>query len=149
MALKILSTGEASGYDIIKQCGEILGKEPSSGTIYPTLKHLEDRGVVKSRKEGRRKLYSLTDKGREYIENTQELKRLYMDWLERLANAFGHLFDTETEKHLAESEDVNIYLMAKLIPLRNEIYGLKQKGVSNEEIEAVLDRTLRELKKLG
>lgn len=45
---------------------------PSAGAIYPTLQQLEDEGLVHTTAEGGRKLVTLTDAGREYIEANAE-----------------------------------------------------------------------------
>jgi DNA-binding PadR family transcriptional regulator len=58
-----------SGYDIIKFCRDG-GIPASSGTVYPHLKSLTDAGYVACEEDGRRKLYSLTPKGREEMEGS-------------------------------------------------------------------------------
>ncbi len=47
------------------------------GTIYPTLFYLKTRGLIREIKEDRRKVYELTEKGREELE-------MYRESLERL-----------------------------------------------------------------
>jgi DNA-binding PadR family transcriptional regulator len=43
--------------------------QPSPGAIYPTIAQLEDEGLVTVTVEGGRKLVSLTDAGRAYLED--------------------------------------------------------------------------------
>ena len=43
------------------------GDKPNPGTIYPALKDLRQRGLVRVRKTGRRTVYDLTPKGRSGI----------------------------------------------------------------------------------
>lgn len=45
---------------------------PSAGAIYPTLQQLEDEGLVQTTAEGGRKLVTLTDAGREFVEQNAE-----------------------------------------------------------------------------
>ncbi|MDH6282264.1 PadR family transcriptional regulator [Prescottella agglutinans] len=45
---------------------------PSAGAIYPTLQQLEDEGLVQTTAEGGRKLVTLTDSGRAYVEQNSE-----------------------------------------------------------------------------
>jgi len=45
--------------------------QPSPGSIYPTLQLLEDQGLVASASEGDRRVYQLTDAGREEAERLQ------------------------------------------------------------------------------
>ncbi|WP_433608926.1 PadR family transcriptional regulator [Prescottella agglutinans] len=45
---------------------------PSAGAIYPTLQQLEDEGLVRTTAEGGRKLVTLTDEGRDFVEQNAE-----------------------------------------------------------------------------
>jgi len=84
VVLQILSRGEMYGYELAgaieKRSEEILtlGK----GTLYPLLYNLEAKRLVKARyettKNGRkRRYYSITGKGKEYLAGqTEQLRRL-------------------------------------------------------------------------
>ncbi len=41
---------------------------PSAGSVYPALQQLEDEGLIQPQGTGRRRVYSLTDAGRTYVE---------------------------------------------------------------------------------
>jgi DNA-binding PadR family transcriptional regulator len=41
---------------------------PSAGSVYPALAQLEDEGLIQPQGTGRRRVYSLTDAGRTYVE---------------------------------------------------------------------------------
>ena len=51
------------GQELAEELERMRGTKPNSGTLYPALKDLELQGMVEARKEGRRKIYSLTDAG--------------------------------------------------------------------------------------
>ena len=51
------------GQEIAEELERMRGTKPNSGTIYPALKDLETQGMVETRKDGRKKLYKLTDAG--------------------------------------------------------------------------------------
>ncbi len=55
------------GYEMIQEIAERSGGawKPSPGSVYPTLQLLEDEGLISSASEGGKKLFSLTDAGRE------------------------------------------------------------------------------------
>lgn len=55
------------GYEMIQEIAERSGGawKPSPGSVYPTLQLLEDEGLIASASEGGKKLFSLTDSGRE------------------------------------------------------------------------------------
>jgi DNA-binding PadR family transcriptional regulator len=68
--LALLAERPMHGYEMIQELDERTGGiwRPSPGSVYPTLSMLEDEGLVTSdRSEGRR-LFSLTDAGREAAE---------------------------------------------------------------------------------
>jgi DNA-binding PadR family transcriptional regulator len=62
--------GQWNGYQLIQ---EIAGRtsgvwRPSAGSVYPALQQLEDEALIAPEGEGRRRMYTLTDKGRAYAE---------------------------------------------------------------------------------
>jgi len=65
--LAALLDGSAHGYELMGRLEEASGGtwRPSPGSVYPTLQLLEDEGLVRSVQEGDRRVYELTDAGRE------------------------------------------------------------------------------------
>jgi len=59
------------GYQLMQAIAERTGGtwRPSPGAIYPTISQLEDEGLVHVEVDGGRKLASLTDAGRRYLED--------------------------------------------------------------------------------
>ncbi len=50
----------------------------SSGSVYPAIAQLEDEGLIEPTEGGGRKLFALTDAGREHAEqNAEHLRRLW------------------------------------------------------------------------
>jgi len=68
LVLEALIDGPRHGYDIITNIEERYGSRPSAGSIYPTLQMLEDAGHVTSSDDGGKKVYTITDSGRELLE---------------------------------------------------------------------------------
>jgi DNA-binding PadR family transcriptional regulator len=62
-----LATEPMHGYQLIQAIETRSGGswKPSPGSIYPTLQLLADEGLVSSQQTGERKVYSLTDPGKE------------------------------------------------------------------------------------
>ena len=56
-----------SGYDVITMIFENFGFLPSSGAIYSTLYALEREGLVKGCWNGKKRLYTLTEKGEKAV----------------------------------------------------------------------------------
>jgi DNA-binding PadR family transcriptional regulator len=73
--LKLLAEQPSYGYQLIKAMEERLagGYTPSAGVIYPTLTLLEEEGLAASTvSEGNKKVYSLTEEGRQFMEANKE-----------------------------------------------------------------------------
>ncbi len=63
--LWLLTKRDMYGQEIADELAQRRGTRPNPGTLYPALAELEKRGNVETRKEGRKKTYTLTDQGRE------------------------------------------------------------------------------------
>ena len=72
--LSLLAEKPRHGYEIIKELEDRVGGaySPSPGTVYPTLSLLEDMGFARARtEEGNRKVYEITDEGRQHLEQNR------------------------------------------------------------------------------
>ncbi len=67
--LSLLQDEPAHGYELMKRLEERSGGlyRASAGTVYPVLQQLEDEGLVRIVEEGGKKVYHLTDEGREEV----------------------------------------------------------------------------------
>jgi len=65
--LALLAERSMHGYEMIQELEERTGGvwRPSPGAVYPALQLLEDQGLVTADAEGGKRLFSLTDAGRE------------------------------------------------------------------------------------
>lgn len=69
LLLSILKEGPRHGYEIINDLeGNFRGYRPSPGSVYPTLQMLEEGGFVTSEQQDGKKVYTITDAGRELLE---------------------------------------------------------------------------------
>ena len=75
IALALIAEQPRHGYDIIKQLEEKTSGwyAPSPGIVYPTLTYLEEAGYLTSQADGAKKLYTITDEGRAYLEENREV----------------------------------------------------------------------------
>jgi DNA-binding PadR family transcriptional regulator len=69
VVLELLAEGPRHGYDIIRGIEERHGVRPSAGSVYPTLQMLEDGGFVTSEQVDGKRVYTITDAGREMLTN--------------------------------------------------------------------------------
>jgi DNA-binding PadR family transcriptional regulator len=90
--LRLLEESPRHGYDIIRELeSRFLGLySPSAGTIYPRLARLESEGLVAHSDEGGRKVYRITDAGRDELHRRAgelaELEREITDSVDALAD---------------------------------------------------------------
>ncbi|HYR04609.1 MAG TPA: PadR family transcriptional regulator [Nitrososphaerales archaeon] len=82
--LWLLSTRPMYGQELATEIGKRRGDKPNPGTIYPALKDLSTRGLIKAHLEGRYNVYKLTDQGRDSLEKALR----YFD------KAFGEIFSS-------------------------------------------------------
>jgi len=87
LILWLLSKKPMYGQEITKEIGKRRGTKPNPGTIYPALRELEKRDLIKSKKEGRVTNYCITEKGRKGI----------LTACEYFCRAFGEIFEERME----------------------------------------------------
>jgi DNA-binding PadR family transcriptional regulator len=71
--LALLAERPMHGYQIIREIEERSGGtwKPSAGSVYPTLQLLADEGVISAEEANGRKIYSLTEAGREEVSGSR------------------------------------------------------------------------------
>lgn len=80
--LWMLSKRDMHGDQLADELEKKRGEKPKAGTIYPALKDLKAKGMIKGRKDGKIIVYSLTPKGKE----TMKFARDYF------CRCFGDIF---------------------------------------------------------
>jgi DNA-binding PadR family transcriptional regulator len=73
-ALLLLAEEPMHGYQLMHAIADRTGGRwtPSPGAIYPTISQLEDEGLVAVTKDAGRKLVTLTDTGRQYVDDSRD-----------------------------------------------------------------------------
>ena len=86
LALALIAQAPRHGYEIIKLVEEKTADwySPSPGIVYPTLTYLEEAGYVTAATEGSKKLYTITDEGRAYLEENGDLVKVVLERLTSL-----------------------------------------------------------------
>jgi DNA-binding PadR family transcriptional regulator len=80
--LALLEEGPRHGYQLIQDIRERSGGSwnPSPGSIYPALSALQDEGLIDDDKVDGRRVFALTDAGRQYVtERAEDLARVFAD----------------------------------------------------------------------
>jgi DNA-binding PadR family transcriptional regulator len=122
--ISLLSEGPRNGYQIIQEINERTGGlwRVSSGSVYPTISQLEDEGLIEPTDGAGRKLFALTQAGREHAEqNAEQLARLweagaedaqlsevrqYRELIGQLAAATRQVYDVGTQAQREEAKQV-------------------------------------------
>jgi len=75
IALALIAEQPRHGYEIIKLLEEKTSDwySPSPGIVYPTLTYLEEAGYVTASVDGAKKLYTITEEGRDYLKTNRDL----------------------------------------------------------------------------
>jgi DNA-binding PadR family transcriptional regulator len=138
--LKILAEGEVSGYDIIKKVSELTGRKPSTGSVYPLLKSMENKGWISGKKVGSKTVYKITDSGREVVKSHSDLKEYYS---EKIHESICLAHETFDDLHVAFFNNRNL-----LAPLTQEVFVLLSEGIEFDKINKIIQNAREELRKL-
>jgi DNA-binding PadR family transcriptional regulator len=73
--LKLLQDKPRHGYEVMKELEDRMQGcySPSPGTVYPTLQWLEDEGLVSAKDVAGKKVYEITDTGRQFLDEHRDL----------------------------------------------------------------------------
>jgi len=91
--LALLAERPSHGYELIKALEERSGGfySPSPGMIYPALTWLEEMGYASVTAEGAKKLYSITDSGRTYLNENRDAADAMLGQLEFIGRRMGRV----------------------------------------------------------
>jgi DNA-binding PadR family transcriptional regulator len=107
----------------------------SSGSVYPALAQLEDEGLIEPVGEGGRKLFALTEAGRQHAEqNADQLARL---WQEAAGGPGARFEEMRRDREL----------LNQLIMAYKQVAQVGT-GAQREEARAVLTKTRQALYKI-
>ena len=128
--LETLLAGPRHGYDIMMEIEQKRGLRPSPGSIYPALQMLEDGDFIKGEERDGKRVYTITDKGRQLLGERQtgdeqpfDGDNLYGIITEGMRQVHGI---KDAVKQIAKSG--NVELFRKTIPIldrtRRELFAI-------------------------
>ncbi|MFT4309217.1 MAG: PadR family transcriptional regulator [Candidatus Woesearchaeota archaeon] len=110
-----ISDGPISGYDIIKNLSSKGMKAPSPGSLYPILHDLNNQGLVSFKEDGKKKVYSLTAKGRSFMKKMNNLhKKSVEQMMSQLSTIAGQDDITYYERLNSLSRDYKKEMLSDL-----------------------------------
>jgi DNA-binding PadR family transcriptional regulator len=105
IALALIAEQPRHGYEIIKVLEDKTAGwySPSPGIVYPTLTFLDEAGYVTAQSEGAKKLYTITEEGRAYLDENRGfvdavLERL-TEWGEKVSRMRLRFGADESERN--------------------------------------------------
>lgn len=128
LLLDLIGEKPRHGYELIKAIEEAMqgGYSPSPGVVYPTLTLLEETGLIASETQGAKKLYSLTDEGRQALETEAEALAAAKGRMQAARERFGPPPAAEIGRAMQN--------LGSSLALR-----LSRGALSKEELRAVVD----------
>jgi len=147
IALKELSKESLSGYDLMKHI-ECFEKKPSPGYVYPLLKDLKEKGFISFKKDKRKKVYSITPKGKRLLVNLQknreEMMKRMRDVLKPIADK-DEIKEIGFYKHKGFFKDKNI-----LVKFHKTLFSAYKKDdeKNRDKIKKIIDDSIMKLEKL-
>jgi DNA-binding PadR family transcriptional regulator len=132
--LSLLSEGPKHGYQLMKELGERSGGiyRASAGSVYPTLQQLEEEVRIRVKRQGGRKIHSLTAAGRKELDRDPDGIRRIWERAEECED-WGHSFGPESRMVLP--------LLSPLVKASLRAAG--RAGV--ERVRDILDRARKDL----
>jgi DNA-binding PadR family transcriptional regulator len=105
--LALLADRPSHGYELIKAVEERSGGfySPSPGVIYPALTYLEEIGHVTVEPEKTKKLYHITDTGREHLAQNRETVDAMLAELEHIGRKMEHVRRVFAGEQAAADDD--------------------------------------------
>lgn len=151
-----LKSSSKTGYELMQSLEKKIGKKPSPGSIYPLLNDLVSSGYVTSREEGRKKIYSLTCKGRYAVKKLlKEKQKTTLKHIESLRSIGKIIGEKEVEPlirltdMLSKQEKPALRFIAIMSELRDIIIDLaSHEDYPEKEIKKIISSASKQLKKL-
>ena len=137
--LALLEARPSHGYELIKALEERSGGfySPSPGMVYPALTWLEEVGYASVAAEGAKKLYSITEAGREYLKSHRDAADAMLAQLEYIGRRMGRVREIFGGFEEEDSSELNA--------ARKEVRtALREKMHSSPEEKARIAAILRE-----
>ncbi len=152
LMLKLLSQEDKrTGSELAKEIEGRLGSKPSYGSIYPNLQKLVNKDFLKVKQEGKKKKYSLTNKGEKFVSELEEKKRDHTESLLSMLRTFKTLFEDEDIELLIENIKNKTNQETPQFPEIPQIHHLiltKDIEGREEKIREALEETLEKVEKI-
>lgn len=139
--LKIISERKHTGYELIKKIEQHSGNKPSTGTVYPLLKSMQNEGWIKGLEQDDKTYYDITKSG---IETLKEYDIIKQDYITKMHESVSIINETfHQEGHLMVIDQMEL-----IHPLVQEILQVQRKGMEPDKIDKIILHAIEQLKRL-
>jgi DNA-binding PadR family transcriptional regulator len=149
IALALIAEQPRHGYEIIKVLEEKTSGwySPSPGMVYPTLTFLEEAGYVTAQADGAKKLFSITDEGKAYLEENKAFVDAVMERFAAIGARIAQRREREQQEARGE-EDIPRSVRGAFMDLREATRdALRASPDATGRVIDIIDRAVQELKK--
>lgn len=156
VALALMEQSPRHGYDIIKALEEKSGGyySPSPGVVYPTLTFLEEVGYATSAPDGNKKVFTIADPGRAYLDENREQVEAIFEEMEAFGQKMGRATEmwnwTEREEEKRSAAPEKNETMDELERARRRLRALivaatEGTDADQKRVAEILDRASNEI----
>ncbi len=142
LILDLLKEKSRYGYEIIKELEDRFHGfySPSPGSVYPTLQWFEEMGYVTSASQDGKKIYTITDEGRKFLEDREESAGEVRRHMKAWCNGWSHEVRDEFREAMHAFGELGRTLGSKARELNKEKLGKVREVISRaaSEIEDIL-----------
>lgn len=155
--LHTLSEQSLSGYSLCKEIEQKTGQKPSFGSIYPILERFLKENLVTVKKDGRKKIYTITAKGKSQAKEFRNKRTALIDDMIQQSKTFAELTECDPEpmvamlEKLKKGEDPLHPIAKEAVKLRDLLFTMSQDGRINKhqkEIKHILNNTIKRLENI-
>ena len=138
--LNIILEDNATGYQIMKKVTELTGEKPSTGSIYPLLKSMQNKGWITGTTQSGKTTYKITTSGKNVMQAHSSMKEYYEQKISGSISLINGTFNDEKMTLTNSSALTN--------PITSQVQSLLTHGVTPEKITPVLSKALKTLQTL-
>jgi DNA-binding PadR family transcriptional regulator len=138
--LNIISENNATGYQIMKKVTELTREKPSTGSIYPLLKSMQNKGWITGTTQSGKTTYKITTSGKKVMQAHDSMKKYYEQKISGSISLINSTFDNKSLVLANSSSLIN--------PISNQVQSLLEHGITPEKITPVLSKALKTLQTL-
>jgi len=142
LILKELEKKNLSGQELMDRIGRKTAKRPSPGSVYPILHELLNAGFLEMDRAGKRKIYSLSDRGKRVIEEYLRRERQIILSKIDILKDWG-VISTEEHKNIIDFIEMKRENFLRLFELENWVKFVillsRAAQKSREQAEKILE----------